>query len=243
MPGKLYDPLLAFAADVVDDLEAQRTANENRLRQLTRDTADSDGNNRGFGLDESHPDVARLASIVDMMGKAETDAITNLEKRMKAHPLGDWIKATKGIGLKQGARLLATIRDPYWNDLHERTRQVSELWAYCGLHVTDAGVAPKRQRGYKSNWNEDARKRCYLVATSVVKAGGPYREVYDDTKSKYAGACHAQPCVRCGPSGSPAPMGSELSPGHIHARALRAISKAVLKDIWIESRRLYTEDS
>ena len=40
----LADPTLAMCADVVDDLEKVRIANENRLRQLT-DTTD-----RGHGL-------------------------------------------------------------------------------------------------------------------------------------------------------------------------------------------------
>ena len=60
----LFDPTLALAADVLDDLERVKVSNENRLRQLTRSTEDSDGELRGFGLDESHPDVARLASLV-----------------------------------------------------------------------------------------------------------------------------------------------------------------------------------
>jgi hypothetical protein len=118
-----------------------------------------------------------------------------------------------------------------------------------------AGVAPRRRRGQQSNWNETARKRAWLVAKSIVKqlcrpckdagshiaecACSPYRVLYDATKAKYANAVHTSPCAQCGPAGKPAAIGTPLKPGHIDARGLRAISKAALKDLWIEARRLH----
>lgn len=280
-PPALADPLLALAADVLDDLEKVKIANENRLRQLTRDEADKDGEIRGFGLDTSHPDVARLSALVDMLGQAEHQAELNLKRLMRQHPLGPWVKATVGIGEKQGARLFAAIGDPYIRPeiVREdgtvepsRPRTVSELWAYTGYHVIPAdhrnddtqaeiaggeqgghpdqascdaqdefvGVAPKRQRGQHANWNATAKMRTFLVAESCVKAtASPFRIVYDETRQKYDGAVHKVSCVRCGPSGNPAPTGSPLSPGHQHARALRAVSKAVLKELWREARRIH----
>jgi hypothetical protein len=134
----LADPFLALSADVLDDTEATKIANENRLRQLTRTALDSDGEERGFGLDESHPDVAQLAALVALLGQVEHQAVLQLQRKMRKHPLGPWVKAQHGVGEKQAARLLAAIGDPYWNDLHARPRTVSELWAYCGLHVLPA---------------------------------------------------------------------------------------------------------
>lgn len=135
----LLDPTLALAADVVDDLERVRIANANRLRQLTRTEADSDGEERGFGLPDDHPDVMRLAAIVTAMDDLEHQATLQLQRTMRRHPLGPWVKNAKGVGEKQAARLLASIGDPFWNDLHDRPRTVSELWAYCGLHTLPAG--------------------------------------------------------------------------------------------------------
>lgn len=54
----LVDPILVLLADVLDDAERTRIANENRLRQLTRDVEDSDGEMRGFGLPLTEPSVA-----------------------------------------------------------------------------------------------------------------------------------------------------------------------------------------
>lgn len=256
----LADPLLGMAADVLDDLERVRIANENRLRAFITpaDVVDSDGVARGFGLTLDHPDMARLAALVDDLKAAEHRAILNLQRAMRKHPLGQWVKDAPGVGEKQAARLLAVVRDPFWNDLHGRPRTVSELWAYCGLHVVlhpgshtscdtppaaAAGVAPRRQRGQRSNWNEDARKRAWLIAASCVKqpAGTRYRQVYDETRVKYADAVHAAECIRCGPSGKPALAGSPLSLGHQHARALRAIAKAVLKDLWRVSAEFHIQ--
>jgi hypothetical protein len=276
----LADPMLAMAADIVDDLEAVRVANQNRFRALTTpaDQLDADGECRGHGLSLHNPDVMRLAALVDDLENAEHQAILNLQRVMKHHPLGVWVASTQGVGLKQAARLLGTIRDPYWNDLHNRPRRLRELWAYCGFHVLDTstqilngdhvpvgagvdsdrntthsttgshhmcgGVAPTRKRGQKANWNDDARKRVWLIAASCIKkAESPYRAVYDATREKYAEAAHQTPCIRCGPAGKPALEGSPLSAGHQHARAMRAMSKEILRGLWEEARRIHTEAS
>jgi hypothetical protein len=254
-----------------------RIANANRVRILTRNEADSDGENRGFGLTEDHPEVAKLALTVKALEAAEHDAILNLQRALRKHPLAAFQKRHKGLGEKQFARLLAVLGDPYWNDLHDRPRTVSELWAYAGFHVIRTsggghlsgdthkasaaagststpgasvvarahitcapGVAPKRQRGQQSNWNETARKRVWVIASSMPKfPGGHYEQVYRAAREKYADATHPTDCVRCGPAGKPAPAGSELSDGHKHARAIRIVAKELLKDIWRESRDLY----
>lgn len=136
--GWLRDPVIGVLAEVLDDLEKVRIANANRVRILTRDEADSDGENRGFGLTEDHPEVAKLALTVKALEAAEHAAILNLQRALRKHPLAALQKRHKGLGEKQFARLLAVIGDPYWNDLHQRPRTVSELWAYCGFHVIRA---------------------------------------------------------------------------------------------------------
>lgn len=250
----LNDPTLLMAAQVVDDLERTRIANENRLRQMTRSVEDSDGNERGLGLDENHPDVARLAGIVAAMGDLEHQAVLGLQRAMRRHPLGPWVKAQKGVGEKQAARLLAAIGDPYWNTLHDRPRTVSELWAYSGLHVTPGqtgiddhrtaagdqttsggalapgetqvrpGVAARRRKGQKANWNTDAKTRAYLVAVSCMKVpGAPYREAYLDRR---AHTLLTHP---------------EWTDGHSHNDALRVTSKAILRDLWIAARDIHEE--
>lgn len=239
----LLDPTLVVLADVLDDLERVRIANENRVRQLTRSVEDADGLERGFGLTLDHPQVAALQATVEGLAALEAGSALALKRAMRKHPLGPWVKATAGVGEKQGARLLASLGDPYWNSLHNRPRTVSELWAYAGYDPDENGVARRRARGQKANWSAAAKMRAYLVAEACMKCrSSPYRKVYDAGREKYATAVHLTPCVRCGPKNKPAEIGTPISAGHQHARALRLVAKKVLKDLWAESRRLHEEN-
>lgn len=239
----LRDALLAIMADAVDDLERTRIASENRYRQLTRTEADSDGEERGFGLSESVPEVLRVRQVVDGLAALEHQAILTMNRQVRKHPLWKtWAINEKGVGEKQFARLLAAVGDPYWNDLHDRPRTVSELWAYTGYSVA-GGVAPKRVKGQKVNWNTNARMRVWNITGSCLKAQGHYSEVYYAAREKYDGALHSADCVRCGPAGKPALAGSPLSGAHQHARALRAIGKELLRDMWLAARALHEQET
>lgn len=245
----LRDPTLALAADVVDDLERVKIANQNRLRTLTAQ------DEHGHGMSIEHPDVKRLAALVKALEDAEHQATLNLARVMRHHPLGEWVKNSKGVGEKQAARLLAAIGDPYWNDLHDRPRRLRELYAFCGMNVVGtsahstgdsqswigAGSAPTKQRGERVTWNPNARMRLWLIASKCVMVGhgGPYRTIYDEGRLKYADALHAEECKRCGPKGKPAQPGSPLSASHQHARAVRLIAKQILRDLWTAAKTIH----
>lgn len=233
MSDLLRDSILGTMAEALDDIERVRIANENRLRSMTM----ADMERGGHALTPGHEAVDQMAQIVAGLRAFEDQTTKALEKLMKAHPLGDFVAETPGLGRKQVARLLACIGDPYWHDAEDRPRSVRELWAYCGQHVID-GEAPRRRKGTKINWNADAKMRVHLIAECCVKARtSPYRDTYDYERSWYADAVHEAPCVRCGPSGHPAQIGSDLSDGHKHARAMRKMAKEILKDLWIEAKR------
>lgn len=148
-------PVLALYADALDDMETTRIANENRARSLEQ-------------MGAAPADVAHLTAIIDALAAIERQTELQLNRAVRKHPLGPWVKATKGIGEKQGARLIAAIGDPYWNTLHDRPRTVSELWAYCGYHVlhsghtvlgsqtSTAGVDPSSNPGHKGGDAQNA---------------------------------------------------------------------------------------
>lgn len=238
-----YTHLNAFAAQV-DDLENLRIALANRHRVMVTplDVVDEDGTRRGLGLRADDPQdallLAPISAAIDGVTALEAAAIKHVQKYMRASPWGPWLadERRKGVGEKQLARLLGATGDPCWHSVLDRPRLVSELWSYTGYAVID-GKAPTRRKGVQANWSDDARKRAWLIASSCVKSGGYYRSVYDATKEHHADAVHAALCVRCGPSGKPAQPGSPISDGHRHARALRAISKELLRDMWIEARK------
>src|SRR5688500_8907513 len=196
-----YDALYQLA-EQVSDFEKLRISLDNRLRQCS---------------ETFNPVLlSKIEAPIELVEKAEAIAIKELEANLKTTFWGKWLKspASKGVGAKTLARLLGVIQDPFWHYAEDRPRRLVELWAYCGLHIVE-GAAPKRKRGVQANWSEEARKRVWLIATACVKvgAGGPYRAVYDEWRTKYADATHKDACVRCGPSGKPAQPGSPLSLG------------------------------
>lgn len=230
----LLDPLLTLASITMDDLEELRKAQENRYRSLTQSGTSENGLEWGFGLDDRDPNVAAAGAIVDQIKQMEHQAVLNLQRLMRKHPLGPWVKGQKGVGEKQAARLLGVIGDPYWHSAENRPRTVSELWAYCGLKP-----GQKRQRGTQANWSTEAKTRAYLIAEACLKAQGPYAEVYYQRKAHTEDREHSIECVRCGPAGKPAQPGTAWSKAHRHADALRVVSKEVLKDLWRASRALH----
>lgn len=203
-PSDPADALLLICADALDDLERVRIANENRLRSL-RDV-------KGMGGTTAE---ARLESLTGGLAELEHGATLELQRAMRAHPLGAWVKGQVGIGLKQGARLIASIGDPAWNYAEDRPRRgPAELWAYCGY-----APGQKRQKGVRSNWNAQAKMRAYLIAESCIKhSHSPYRKVYDAARASWAER--------------------DTSDGHKHNHALRRVAKEILKDLWREARRL-----
>lgn len=220
----ITDYTLALSADTLDDIEKTRISMQNRYRQMVRTETDADGENRGFGLPEDSYAVMSVKNLVDALQAQEKEATKILEKMMKSHPLGAWVKKQKGVGLKQGARLIAAIGDPYWNSLHGRPRSVTELWSYAGFGINDEGTAVKRKKGVKSNWNSKAKMRAFLIAESCLKQkGSPYEIVYRNRRT-HTDQTHP-----------------EWTAGRSHNDALRMASKEILKDMWIATKEIYEQ--
>lgn len=216
------DAMLLLASDSLDDIERTRIAAGNRLAALDRKGI-QDGNAL-TGATGLHTALLEL----------EHQATLNLQRTVREHYLGTWIRRTVGIGEKQGGRLIGALGNPRWNYAEQRARRgPAELWAYCGYHVID-GAAPARRRGQRANWNGNAKMRAFLCAESAIKqAHSPFRSVYDAARRKHEDAVHQGPCVRCGPAGHPAATETPLSAGHQHARRLREVAKEILKDMYL----------
>jgi len=264
----LRDAFLGSLAQALDDVEQLRKATANRYWELTTTEKDDKGVSLGKGLPYDHPDVTTLRNLLfeigpkeipigkeqDPVGKkkkqvklkgpggVEHTAIKALEARLRTHPLWEtWGRHTMGVGPKQFGRLLGALGDPYWNERDDCPRTVSALMKYCGFDVAD-GVAPRKQKGQKAGWSSAARMRMWNISQSVIKTGkkSPHYELYVATKAHYEDALHSRPCPRCTKQGKPpAPVGSPLTKAHIAARGERAISKAMLKELWRASRDLH----
>ena len=272
----LLDPSLVLPADVLDDIERVRIANENRLRQMTRGgwsderiksgkykdptelPPDADGDERGFGLYETDQGVANLAAMVETMVKLEKDATSNLQKAMRRHPLGPWVKAQKGVGEKQAARLLAAIGDPYINSATGQPRTVSALWAYSGLHVLPASQSSSDAHTHSAGGEQTSDPGHPDDGTQSSTAGVAAKRQKGQkanwsTNAKTRAYLIATSCIK--QADSPyravylqrrehtATTHPDWTPGHSHNDALRVASKAILKDLWIAAREIHNSRS
>lgn len=221
------DTLLLVAADALDDLERVRIANENRLRSL-RDVK---------GLEGTEAE-AKLDALTGGLAELEHQATLDLKRAMRAHPLGEWVARTKGLGEKQAARLIASIGDPAWNYAEDRPRRgPAELWAYCGY-----APGQKRTKGVRSNWNAQAKMRAYLCAEAAVKAGVRKLDGCDDTDGYDAASREAiSPLGQVYLDARKSWADKDTSDGHRHNHALRRVAKEILKELWREARRLHAD--
>jgi len=255
-----------LAAEVLDDLERVRMANGARYGALTGFTPagkpwrdDKDGDTRTAGMSPDHPDARRFLGIFEGLGALEKEAVKGLEKAMAAHPLGPWVKAQKGLGLKQAGRLLAALGDPYWrptlialdeNEVEVSRREqgprtVSALWAYAGEHVID-GAAARRRKGVRSNWSTNAKTRAWLCAESCVKQLVKPCAVI--TVDDVTGGQHVEECA-CSPFRVVYDLRRtyttrnrpDWTEAHRHVDAMRITAKEILKCLWREARRLHLE--
>lgn len=220
--------------------------NENRSKQLERD---------GFALAWR----LRFEGFADETKAEESRIEAALQKIMRTHPLYPWIQGQRGVGEGGVGRLLGCVGSLSNFDT------VSKLWAYCGMAVRD-GRAPKRAKGERSGWSPQARVICYQIGEAIVKGGtGHYRDLYDLKRKEYldrprvgpsgcpfgqehrgmaraldaktgwsrkTGAGRTVQCVKTDPETG------VVSSAHVYAAAKRYAVKMLLKDLWIEWRRV-----
>lgn len=176
-------------------------------------------------------------------------AMRRCYRRVAPPEIVAWQKSERGIGDKLTARLLGHLGDPciatphHWEGTGTNRvlvadepfqRTVSQLWQYCGV----GDPTRRKTKGMTADeafalGNPTIKMLLHLHAECCVKAGsGTYRDIYDDAREQYADRVHATDCVRCGPSGKPALVGSPWSKGHQHAAALRKVAKEILRDLW-----------
>ena len=127
-------------------------------------------------------------------------------------PIIDALVSIKGIGKILAAKLVSAI------DI-EQADTVSALWRYAGYAVIN-GEREKPTKGEKLHYNAELKKNLYLVATSFMRCGSPYREIYDSAR-EYYDVKHP-----------------EWTKGHSHNAALRKMTKLFLSHLWEHWRTL-----
>lgn len=166
------------------------------------------------------PYMTALTALEDQKAVVEKA----LAKAAKAHPLWQsWGVDVRGMGPMTFAGLVGEAGDAI-----EDYRTISGLWKRFGLAVI-AGGRQRRVTGedaLKHGYSPQRRAFAYLIAESVLRKsqeGDHFRTLYNDKKS--------------------VELEKGLSLIHAHNRALRHISKTVLKDAWLAAHHIPIERS
>ncbi len=190
--------LLGHYARLLWDLQKERIQVGNRVSAMERDELGEEW-------------TAIHQETLTILKKQEAAVNRELERLAKRHIMADWVLATRGLGLPGFARIVGVTGS------FERFATVSKVWKYLGLAVVN-GEAPKKRRGEKLDYSPQGRVVCFQISESIVKLGGPYRELYDRKKAQYEER-EDWPQIRR------------------HRAAMRYAVKALIKDMWIEWHR------
>ena len=121
-------------------------------------------------------------------------------------PIVQEMTCIKGIGKLLAAKVVAMV------DI-TRADTVSALWRYAGYGVIE-GERERPTKGEKLHYNIRLKTTCYLIGSSFLRSGSPYRAVYDAAREYYA-INH-----------------SDWSKGHQHNAAMRKMIKTWLAHLW-----------
>jgi hypothetical protein len=185
-----------------------------------------------------------LASMGTGLNELEKQALRHVKARLKGIPIYEkWLKDQKGVGPTMAGVLLAQI------DI-TRCNTPSQLWAYCGLAVAEDGKAVRRKKGEKLKYNPWLKaKVTKVLAESFIKAKSPWREFYDNYKTRKenqlvdkcmacggSGKIKTATCLNCKGKGGPCAWGA--SKAHRHNAAKRYMVKMFLLEFWLKWREI-----
>lgn len=168
---------------------------------------------------DSKPDLAlQLAPYLLAMAEFEKrlkPVKKNLQKLARETPYWPWIKAVRGFGDFNLAKVIGAA------GAIEAYRNPSCLWKRMGLAVIDGErqrrVANDPELAIRHGYDAQRRAIVFLIGECLLKAKGPYRAVYDERRAHTA-ITHP-----------------EWPPIHSHKDGLRFMTKRVLRDLWVYS--------
>lgn len=166
--------------------------------------------------DDAHPlATTALAAIFplvearDGMEKHRKAVERRLAKIAKTLPVAPWIESVRGVGI---ASLAAVVGE--CGDLSEYDNP-AKVWKRMGLAVMGDGTRQRRIGGAEAmehGYSPSRRSIAWNIGECIVKAGGPYKELYDARKVYEAERVETK--------------------AHAHNRAKRYVEKRVLRDLW-----------
>lgn len=142
-----------------------------RIANMNRDFAATEG------LDTNPPDDFLLEIVDDLLG-IEKKLFGQMRRVVKHHPAWPWLGSVKGIGPTLSTKVLGLIGDI------EKFATISKLWRFSGYAVID-GKIDRPVKGEKLVYNRTLKTALYNCGDSFIKSRSPYRDIYDQAKTKY----------------------------------------------------------
>lgn len=175
------------------------------------------------------PDIVILREMALAPLEAQADArlkeMIREAKALPAHVLA-FADETRGFGRPSLAQIVAEAGDlgQYANP--------AKLWSRMGL-----GLAPDHNPRYEGR-SPRRRALMHVIGVNFVKAGGPYRDLYDERKAfeQTKPAClkplKTKDDAEEGGKVCKDPAAECCKAGHIHNRTLRYVEKRLLRELW-----------
>lgn len=199
----MSDPLLRALVDLRDrQIQKARIQFSNRLSALEREQ-DNAGESQ---------QMAVVMRWLDVFQSLEEQLDKDIAKIVKTEAIFEEMSQLRGIGPLLAAKVIAMV------DI-ERAQTVSALWRYAGYGVKD-GERERPVKGETLHYNIRLKTALYLVATSFLRCGSPYRVVYDNAKRRYE------------------ETRQDWTKAHIHQAAMRKMIKLFLSHLWQRWRSL-----
>lgn len=181
------------------------------------------------GSDDPQAEAARdLMEPYRMAQGPLEDRLAALDRRLgklaKALPIWPYAATIKGLGALAMAKIVGEAGDL------SKYRTVSAVWKRCGLAVIDGERQRKvanAEAALAHGYDPQRRSVLYIIGECLFKAqgtgdnSGSYRLIYDASKAKH--------------------LAKEVALIVAHKRALREMTKAMLKHVTVEWRRIDRE--
>jgi hypothetical protein len=158
---------MKLAARTLYDVQTLRIQLQLRIARLVRDEI--------MSQDDADEQYGVSLSTLQQAEKELEDPLWDAIKDQWI--VSEYLIRVKGIGVRIAGVLVANLMNM------ERFPTRSALYAYCGVGVVD-GRCVKREKGVKANWNSELKTTLFKFAQSIVKCGGPFRELYDRYKAR-----------------------------------------------------------
>lgn len=176
----------------------------------------------------------------DEIGKDRKEIEKRLKQEAKILPGYDFVVKTPGLSEFTLYALVGECPGKNSAGLFDFST-VAKLWKRMGVAVMPDGQRQRKVMGDAAiahGYNPSRRSLLWTIGDSLVKAKGPYRDLYLQYKAEEKAKAEAKGLTVAPSAKIPKKTAEQyMAEGVIHRRAKRHMEKTLLRDLWVEWRR------